>query len=272
MKTDEPRWWLVPPASGNDLRKLLAMRSLRAFGDGYVSLLLPVYLLALGFTPLQVGAIATATLLGSGAMVFGLGLLAHRLPQRRLALAAAVLMMLSGVAFGLSGQFWPLLLIAIVGTLNPTTGDVTVFSPLEQSMVSQAGSAKDRTAVFARYSLLGALAGASGALFAAAPIVFSFPTGWLNDRVSMKAVMGAALLAMSAAFILPAPPFHKRESRRSHRRSRSRCSLFRGRRFCLLFCPSCRPGCCLVPINHQIHAHIHNCDRSDPTQEARPQA
>jgi sugar phosphate permease len=39
------------------------------------------------------------------------------------------------------------------------------------------------------------------ALFAAAPIVFSFPTGWLNDRVSMKAVMGVALLAMSAAFL-----------------------------------------------------------------------
>jgi predicted MFS family arabinose efflux permease len=39
------------------------------------------------------------------------------------------------------------------------------------------------------------------ALFAAAPIVFSFPTGWLNDRVSMKAVVGAALLAMSAAFL-----------------------------------------------------------------------
>jgi MFS family permease len=169
MKTDEPRWWLVPPASGSDLRKLLGMRSLRAFGDGYVSLLLPVYLLALGFSPLQVGAIATATLLGSGAMVFGLGLLAHRFAQRRLALAAAGLMMLSGIAFAVNGDFWPLLVIAVVGTLNPTTGDVTVFSPLEQSMVSQAVAARDRTAVFARYSLLGALAGASGALFAAMP-------------------------------------------------------------------------------------------------------
>jgi hypothetical protein len=35
-------------------------------GDGYVSLLLPLYLLELGFSPLQVGIIATATLLGSG--------------------------------------------------------------------------------------------------------------------------------------------------------------------------------------------------------------
>lgn len=38
------------------------------------------------------------------------------------------------------------------------------------------------------------------ALFASAPMVFSFPTGWLNDRVSMKAVMGSALLAMTALF------------------------------------------------------------------------
>ncbi len=37
------------------------------------------------------------------------------------------------------------------------------------------------------------------ALLAAAPIVFAFPTGWLNDRVSMKKVIGAGLLAMALA-------------------------------------------------------------------------
>ena len=40
MKQGEPRWWLLPPASGGDLRRLLAMRTLRAFGDGFVVLLL----------------------------------------------------------------------------------------------------------------------------------------------------------------------------------------------------------------------------------------
>lgn len=39
------------------------------------------------------------------------------------------------------------------------------------------------------------------ALFAAAPIVFSFPTGWMNDRLSMKKVILAGLLTMSAAFV-----------------------------------------------------------------------
>ncbi len=46
----------------------------------------------------------------------------------------------------------------------------------------------------------GAGIGVIVALFASAPLVFSFPTGWLNDRVSMKAVIGGSLLAMSALF------------------------------------------------------------------------
>lgn len=37
------------------------------------------------------------------------------------------------------------------------------------------------------------------ALLASAPIVFSFPTGWLNDRLSMKRVIGGGLLAMALA-------------------------------------------------------------------------
>ena len=41
--------------------------------------------------------------------------------------------------------------------------------------------------------------GAIVALFASAPIVFSFPTGWLNDRLSMKKVILGGLVSMSLA-------------------------------------------------------------------------
>lgn len=50
------------------LNRLLIAKGLRAFGDGLVSLLLPLYLLELGYGPLQVGIIATATLLAAGAL------------------------------------------------------------------------------------------------------------------------------------------------------------------------------------------------------------
>ena len=63
-------------------------------------------------------------------------------------------------------QFWPLFVIAVVGTLNPSSGDVSVFLPLEQAVLAAPRADRQRTAVFARYSLVGALVGAVGALFA----------------------------------------------------------------------------------------------------------
>ncbi|MEP6942178.1 MAG: MFS transporter [Betaproteobacteria bacterium] len=152
-----------------DIRRLFAVRGVRAFADGYVSLLLPVYLISLGLTPFEVGVIATATLLGSGLLTLLVGHHAFRFSYRSLLLAATALMAATGFAFALASDFWPLLLIATVGTLNPSSGDVSVFLPLEQAVLARLADAKRRTSVFARYSLVGALSGACGALFAGLP-------------------------------------------------------------------------------------------------------
>jgi MFS family permease len=158
---------------------VLAARALRAFGDGLVSLLLPAYLAALGHGPFEIGLIATATLAGSSVLTLLVGLQAHRLSGRGLLLGGAALMALTGVAFTLAEGFWPLLLIAFVGTLNPSAGDVSLFLPLEQARLARSVADRDRTALFARYSLVGSLAGAVGALCAGFPEVLGdlFPGG-----------------------------------------------------------------------------------------------
>ena len=148
---------------------LLWARGLRAFADGYVSLLLPIYLIGLGLTPFQVGVIATATLLGSGALTLLVGWRANRFDSRALLLAAAFLMCATGVGFATVTSFWPLVVIAVVGTLNPSSGDVSVFLPLEHAVLARVVADRERTATFARYSLVGALAGALGAIFAGVP-------------------------------------------------------------------------------------------------------
>ena len=155
------------------LRRLLWVRGLRAFGDGYVSLLLPVYLMSLGLTPLQVGVIATGSLLGSGLLTLLVGINAHRFRYHTLLLAAAALMSITGVGYAIATSFWPLLVIAIVGTLNPSSGDASVFLPLEHAVMSRVVQDRQRTAAFARYSLTGALVGALGALFAGLPELVS---------------------------------------------------------------------------------------------------
>lgn len=158
-----------PSTSSTHVRRLLAARGLRALADGCVSVILPVHLTTLGFSPFEVGVIATATLLGSGLLTLAVGLHAYRFRYRTLLLAATVVMALTGVAFASFTAFWPLLVIAIVGTLNPSSGDVSVFLPIEQAVLSHVVSDRERTAMFARYSLVGALAGAIGALLAGVP-------------------------------------------------------------------------------------------------------
>ncbi len=164
---------LLPPGTLPDARLLLAARALRAFGDGYVSLLLPYYLTLLGYSALEIGLLVTATLLGSGLMTLAIGFIAHRHSTRHLLLAASVLMALTGLTASIFTDFWPLLIIAVIGTLNPSASDVTPFSPLEQTLLARATTPQSRTALFARYSLIGALIAAVGAQAAGVPDLFA---------------------------------------------------------------------------------------------------
>jgi len=151
------------------VRRLLWVRGLRAFGDGFVSLLLPLYLIELGFGAFEVGAITAGTLLGSGILTLAIGLTAHRFRLRTLLLFATIMMAATGIGFAVVTNFWPLLLIAVIGTLNPSSGDVSVFLPLEQAALAHVAGDRERTALFARYSLVGALVAALGALAAGLP-------------------------------------------------------------------------------------------------------
>ena len=118
---------------------------MRAFADGYISLLLPIYLISLGMGPFEVGVIATATLQGSGMLTLLVGLYAWRFPYRTLLSAAAILMAATGIGFTAIHAFWPLLIVAVIGTLNPSSGDVSIFLPLEHALLSRAVDDKRRT-------------------------------------------------------------------------------------------------------------------------------
>jgi MFS family permease len=174
------------------IRLLLAARALRSFADGFVAVLLPAYLLALGHGQLAVGLLSTATLFGSALATLAVGRWGHRQPVRRLLLCAAMLMAVTGLGFASLQDLWPLLVVAFFGPLNPSGGDVSVFLPLEHTVLATAPAA-DRTAVFARYSFLGSMAGAVGALAAAVP-------EWLSARSGITLLEG--LRAMFAVYAL----------------------------------------------------------------------
>src|SRR5262249_34187948 len=152
-------FWL-PPSASADSKRLLLTRALRGFADGAVSVLLPGYLSALGFSSFQIAAIIFATLTGSAALTLWIGFAANRIGRRHMLLAACALMFATGAGFTLVSAFWPLFVVAFVGTLNPSAGDVSLFLPVEQSALAETVKTRDLTAIFSRYNVAGAVSGA----------------------------------------------------------------------------------------------------------------
>jgi MFS family permease len=148
---------------------LYTARGLRGFGDGFAIIILPAYMTALGYDAIAVGVVATASLLGTALLTLLVGWIAPRHDLRALMIFGAGLTALTGLAFPNVEHFLLIALIAFIGTINPSGGDLGVLVPLEHAVLARGASNERRTQVFARYSLIGALAGAAGALAASLP-------------------------------------------------------------------------------------------------------
>jgi MFS family permease len=160
-----------------DILYLYGARALRGFGDGFAILILPVYLTAIGFSPLEIGVVASASLLGTAALTLITGFIAPRFELRHLFLAGAALIVVTGLIFPVVQTFGPVLLLAFIGSINPSAGDLGMLVPLEHALLTKETADRDRTAIFARYSLIGALTAALGALAAALPELLA-SHGW----------------------------------------------------------------------------------------------
>jgi len=163
MSTDKPR----SPRSSVVL--LYVARGVRGFADGFAIIILPAYLSAIGFSAGQIGLIASASLLGTALFTLAVGFVAPRYDLRNLLLGGAVLMACTGLAFPSVDVLVVVAIVAFVGTINPSTGDLGILVPLEHAMLAHGVTDHERTRTFARYSLIGALSMASGSLAAALP-------------------------------------------------------------------------------------------------------
>jgi len=149
-------------------------------------------------------ALLSPARIGTALMTLWVGWIANRHSRRLLLLAAAALMIATGVGFAATTEFWPLLLIAVVGTMNPTSGDASIFVPLEQTVLTETIEPRRRTALFARYSVIGSCATALGVLTAAFP---DFAAAWTgcSRSAAMQLMFGLYAVLGLVAFLLYRP-------------------------------------------------------------------
>ena len=149
---------------GRDGKLLFGTRAVRMFGYGLASVVLVLYLSALGLPDPAIGLLLTLTLLGDAAISLWLTTHADRVGRRRVLFVGALLMCLAGIGFASTSALPVLVLAATIGVISPSGNEVGPFLAVEQAALAQTIADRARTRVFAWFNLTGSFATATGAL------------------------------------------------------------------------------------------------------------
>jgi MFS family permease len=143
---------------------LFATRTIRLFAYGALSVILVLFLAAVGLSDPEIGLLLTMTLIGDTAISLWITTRADRVGRKRMLIAGAILMLLGGLVFAVTGNFLLLLLAATVGVLSPSGNEVGPFLAVEQAALADMVPAGERTRFLAWYNLVGSFATAAGSL------------------------------------------------------------------------------------------------------------
>lgn len=209
---------------------ILATRSLRSAADSLIALTIPLYLTSMGYSALFVGAISSVMLLGTTLSIFVIGIFVHRLEIRTSLCIAASMMLVTGIGYSLTSSIAVLLLISLLGAVNPSGGDVNLFRPLEYSALSWRVPQTQQTTAFALYSVFGSLSAAVGAAafssLDAIIAIYSAETVYQGIFI-LYAAIGVTVLFVYG-FGNPAGPVAAKSRKLKQGRSRSRVMRLTG--------------------------------------------
>ena len=141
---------------------LFATRFIRLFAYGALSVVLVFYLVGIGLHESEIGMLLTATLAGDTLVSLYLTTRADRIGRRRMLIAGAALMAGAGLAFAFTTSLSLLVVAGTIGVISPSGGEVGPFLSIEQAALSHVVTDKNRTDVFAWYTLTGSIATALG--------------------------------------------------------------------------------------------------------------
>jgi predicted MFS family arabinose efflux permease len=210
----------------HDLRIILAIQSLRAFGYGFASVVLGSSLADGGLSDGQVGLVFAAILAGNALVSIAIGLAGDRIGRRRAYVLLLFVMSAAGVAYALSDSVLVLVLVALTGTLSTDANESGPLTSLEQAMLGGAPP-EIRARVFGRYNAIAYLAGAVGALAGGGPALIrqripNLPT----DQRWLLVLTLAGVLCVALTRRL-SPAIDRRAGRRTTPLHRSRTEVSR---------------------------------------------
>jgi MFS family permease len=143
---------------------IILTRTLRMFAYGFNALILALFFQSLNFSDYSIGLFYTLTLLGDVALSLFLTLVADALGRRKILFFGAGLMVISGVAFALSSNYFILLAAAVFGVISPSGSEIGPFRAVEESMIAHLTVPETRTEVMSWYVVFPAVGTSLGLL------------------------------------------------------------------------------------------------------------
>jgi len=201
-----------------DLRYLMAGRALRSLTQGYLGIIVPLFLVRAGYKTVPIGLLLTLAAAGSAVQTALVGFAADRWGRRPVLIGLGFLTSVSGLVFALTTQYVPLLIAAILGTVGTgggvgSGGAFGPYYPAEQALIAEHAGDRNRTTVFSGLSLVGVLAASAGAALAVVPHLV-FISG-LGTRIDGYQLLFWLCVIAGVAMGLIILPVHERAP--SHR-------------------------------------------------------
>ena len=145
-----------------EVTAVFVAKAVRTFGYGFLGIVFPIHLAALGVGAVGIGVAVSATLFASAALTWAVRRPAERFGARRVLLVLAAATAAAGALLLLFREPWLVVVAAMLGNVSVSTGESGAFLSLEQVVLARALPPERRTWLFGVYNLLGSGAAALG--------------------------------------------------------------------------------------------------------------
>src|SRR5712692_2130381 len=174
-----------------DGRIIFLEKTIRTVPYGFLGVIFGVYLAQLGFGPVAIGIVLTATVLTSAVYTFIISFVADKIGRRKTLIFFALTDFVAGTLLFVSRDWWAPVLAGIVGNMTVGAGEFGPFLSLETAILPRTARPNRRTLAFSVYNLVGYGASAAGALLAGLPNSIGYSPLFLGYMIS--GLLGAAL-------------------------------------------------------------------------------
>lgn len=219
MTSDAPhrihqqRWeWL-----NRDIQWLIISRAVRSIGQGYLGIILPLYLVALGYNAIALGTMFTVSAIVSAGLTLLISILADLSSRKLFVIIFSLLTAIASVVFVLTTNFAVLVIVAAIGTLAQNAGAGGIGGgpvyPAQQALITDFTKPQSRTVVFSAFSFVSTLVTTIGSLFASVPDILLHDFGFTRAASYQPLFLLTGMLALLAA--LTTVPVHEQHRQKS---------------------------------------------------------